>query len=70
MKTTSKWRRPQNEDDLRNEDNLENEDDLNIVSQANQSYMASLENQLSRPALYALVRGQPGYVGDQACVVT
>ena len=28
MKTTLKWRQPQNEDNLKNEDDLENEDEL------------------------------------------
>ena len=28
MRTTSKWGRPQNEDDLKNEDELKNQDDL------------------------------------------
>ena len=28
MKTTSKWRRPQNEDDLKKEEDLKNEDDI------------------------------------------
>ena len=40
------------------------------AKQAKQPHMASLENQLSKTAFYALVRGQPGYIGDKACLVT
>ena len=28
MKTTSKWRQPENEDDYKNEDNIKNQNDL------------------------------------------
>ena len=41
-----------------------------LANQAKQPHMASLEIQLSMQAFYALVGGQPGYIGDQACLVT